>query len=214
MNKNLVFVVAVIAVAAIGIGVFSNHKAQQAKANFSQNMQSATVLPHGRDIADFSLTSNKGQTYTSKNLLGHWTMLYFGFTNCGHICPTTMAELKNMTAQLQKEKIKAPQVIFVSVDPKRDTVKRLNAYVTGYNSTFMGLTGSQEKIDALAKGMNILYLKVQSKKNAKNHGKNYDIDHSGTVLLINPQGKLAALFSMPHKAKEMAHDFALIQKFS
>lgn len=210
MNKSLLSVVVIVAIVAVGVGIFSSHKAQQAKANYAQNMQTATVLPHGRDIADFALTDNKDQTYTNKNLLGHWTMFFFGFTNCGHICPTTMAELKGMDSLLQKEKIKVPQVVLVSVDPKRDTVKRLNAYVTGYNPSFMGLTGSQAKIDALAKDMNVLYLKIKPKKGEKN----YDIDHSGTILLINPQGKLAALFSMPHKAKAMAHDFALIQKFS
>lgn len=208
MNKTLFSVTAIIALLAVGFGIYTNDQMQQARINYAQAMQTATVLPKARDIAAFSLIDNKNKIYTNQNLLGHWTMFFFGFTNCGYICPTTMAELKKMAELLEKEDIKPPKVVLVSIDPERDTIKRLNDYVTGYNPNFIGITGSQAKIDALAQNMNILHIKV----NNNNNKKNYDIDHSGAILLIDPQGKLKAVFSMPHKAQQLAHDYALIQK--
>ncbi len=210
MNKGFMALIVIVAIVAAGFGVYSSYEKQYAKNNFSKQLETATVLPHTRSIANFALTDNKDKLYTNQNLQGHWSLLFFGFTNCGHICPTTMAELKKMTNILHKQNIKAPQIVLISVDPKRDTPQRLNQFVTGYDNSFIGLTGTMTKIDALAKNLNVLYLKFKP----KNSDKEYDIDHSGTLLLLNPQGQLAALFSMPHKAKAMAHDFTLIQKYS
>lgn len=210
MKKKFIPAVILIAIVALFIGGYANYQKQQKELNYAQQLQTATVLPHTRDIAEFSLHDNKRQLFSNKDLLGHWSMVFFGFTNCGYVCPTTMAALKNMTVILQQKNIKAPQVILVSIDPKRDTIKKLNTYVTAYNSDFIGLTGTHKKINALAKDLNVLYLEVQPKANEEN----YDIDHSGAILLVNPQGKIAAIFSMPHQPEVMAHDFTLIQKYA
>ncbi len=210
MNKPLRAVISIVVILAIGFGAYSSYQRQQVRRNYPKQLITATVLPEARQLTNFNLTDNKNQSYTNQNLIGHWSMIFFGFTNCGYICPTTMAALKNMTVILQQRNIKAPQVIMISVDPQRDTVNRLNIYVSGYNPNFVGLTGLQEKIDLLAKNLNVLYIKTQ----IKNGDENYNIDHSGAILLINPAGKLSAIFSMPHNPNEMAHDFALIQKYS
>ena len=210
MKKIWLPIITLVAVIAIVAGAYSSYQMQQVRKNYAERLQTATVLPQPRAISSFNLLDNKNQTYTNQNLVGHWTMFFFGFTNCGYICPTTMAALKSMTSMLQQENIAAPQVILVSVDPERDTLTQLNTYVTAFNPAFIGLTGSQDSVDALAKDLSVLYIKLQPKTSEET----YDIDHSGAILLINPKGQLTAIFSMPHQPEQMAHDFALIEKYA
>jgi protein SCO1 len=170
--------------------------------------QIATVLPKPQEIIDFNLTDNLKHSFTKKNLLGHWTLMYFGFTSCPQICPTTMVELNKVYKKLAKNGLKEPEVLLVSIDPQRDTPARINNYVTSFNPQFKGATGSEAELTKLTNDLNVLYLKIQTKTNAASGS--YDIDHSGNIMVINPQGQLAAFFSMPHNAKYIAADMTKI----
>jgi protein SCO1/2 len=166
----------------------------------------ATVLPEPREISAFKLTQADGHHFTEQNLQGHWTLLFFGFTHCPSICPTAMAVLNQMFQKLTMQKQEPmPQVIFVSVDPERDTPKIAEQYANGFNPHFVGLTGTQSQLKQLTSALSVMYIKVKNTTD-----KTYTIDHSGTILLINPAGKLAAIFSMPHQADSLAHDFQVI----
>lgn len=214
MNKALLSTAIISAVIALGIGFYVGN----AKVNYNAKLETATVLAHPRDIDKFDLTDNLDKKFDNESLKGHWTLLFFGFTNCPHICPMTMAELKKAYEIMQQQKIPTPQVVLISIDPARDTIARLNTYVQGFNPHFMGATGSEVKIKNLTQNLHVLYMKVMKTMN-KNQNKgntkeNYDIDHSGSIFLINPQGQWSAIFSMPHKAKQIAHDVGLIQKYA
>jgi len=205
LDKQLINIVIFVAVIALGVGLLYQ---QKHKKTYDPTQLSATVLSQPRVVASFSLTDNEGKPFNNKSLEGHWSMLFFGFTNCPQLCPTTMAELNQMYLQLQSDKISVlPQVTMVTIDPERDTRQKLNDYVKQFNTTFKGAFGSQSAIDGLTKQLGVVYMKTQNKQD-----KNYDINHTGTVMLFNPQGKLSAFFTVPHRAKLMASEYELIER--
>lgn len=154
---------------------------------------------------DFQLTDNKGHTITHENLKGKWTMMFFGFTNCGMVCPTTLSSLNKMYQLLEKEvsSDQLPQVLFVTVDPERDTVSKLNRYVTTFNPHFIGARGTPDAIATLTKQLHILAIKINTKNS-------YYYDHSAEILIINPEGDVQAYLSYPHKPEQLVKDYKLI----
>jgi protein SCO1 len=168
--------------------------------------QVGTVLSPARVIAPFELIDNKNKSFANAQLTGQWSLLFFGFTRCTMICPTTMQMLSQMYQQLEKDKAHPmPNVILVSVDPENDTPADMNKYVTSFNPKFIGLTGKPDEIQKFARQMMVLYMKI------KQNGVE-TIDHSGTLLLINPEGKLYTVFSAPHDPKIIAKDYQAITK--
>ena len=163
------------------------------------------------DIPDFHFTDNKNRLFSKENLKHHWTFLFFGFTNCGLVCPVTLTELSKMMVLLGKQTSASdmPQIVFVTVDPDRDTIERLNGYVTAFNPTFIGLRGDESATDALEKALHIVAAKMESSQSDKQK-KNYTIDHTAEILLINPDAKLQAYLSYPHQAAQMASDYKQI----
>jgi protein SCO1 len=167
-----------------------------------------TVLDKPKPIKNFSLKKTDGTLLTTQSFMGHWTLLFFGFTRCGYVCPTSLGALKNTYEALQKSTAPKPQIIFVSIDPERDDLARIHRYVTSFNKDFMGATGSKTELNALTSQLGILYMKVVQPRSKKSD--NYDIDHSGSILLVDPEGRLIAVFSMPHKAESIAKDYKII----
>lgn len=161
------------------------------------------------EISDFNLTDNHGRAFTRENLKGHWTMMFFGFTNCAMVCPTTLDSLNKMYHQMQKEMPanQLPQIAFISVDPDRDTIEKINDYVTGFNTHFIGARAEIPETIALEKQLHIVAAKMNVDYQGENH---YTINHSAEILLFNPQAKLQAYFSYPHEPEQMVKDYKLI----
>lgn len=207
LDRQLLNIILFVIVISAGLGVLFQYNRSKSVDLSALN---ATVLSQPREIAPFQLTDNLGKPYDKSSLKGHWSMLFFGFTNCPQLCPTTMAELNKMFTQLQKEKVsEMPEVVMVSIDPERDTEKKLNDYVTSFNKAFKGAYGDKNAIAALTKQLGVVYMKAQNKTE-----KNYTINHTGTVMLFNPAGELSAFFSVPHKAQVMAKEYRLIEENS
>jgi len=181
--------------------------------NKSQTAQTIKIdgiyLPTPKEINDFTLADTQGNTFTKANLKGHWTLMFFGFTNCALVCPTTMAAVNKMYQALQSElpADKMPKIVMVSVDPDRDTVARMKSYVTSFNPNFLGARAGIKEITALEKQLNIVAVKIQTDGKGKNH---YTIDHSAEILVFNPNGQLQAYLSYPHKAEQMVQDYKLM----
>lgn len=156
-------------------------------------------------INEFKLTDMTGKPFTNENLKGQWTMMFFGFCNCGMVCPTTLSSLNKMFQLLEKQlpQDQLPRVLFVTVDSERDTLAKLKKYVTTYNSHFLGARGEPSDIAALTKQLHILAIKIQTKHD-------YYYDHSAEILLVNPEGKVQAYLSYPHKPEQMVKDYQTI----
>ncbi|KAB7627840.1 SCO family protein [Alkalilimnicola sp. S0819] len=169
----------------------------------------ATYIPGGKPIADFRLVDHHGKPYTPERLRGQWTLIFFGYTYCPDICPTTLLELGGAWPQWQAEGLtEDTQVVFVSVDPARDTPERLAEYVPYFHPDFLGVTGPDAQLEPFTRSMGILYVRHEPKTG----NDAYLVDHSSAVLLINPQGQLQALFGGPHKADTLARDYRLIRE--
>ena len=143
---------------------------------------------NGSDITEarlnssFELTSHLGKSTKIKDFEGKVVAIFFGFTYCPDICPTTMYELKAIKDSLGDDGDKL-QVVFVSLDPERDTIKLMESYIPSFDSSFIGLTGSGDNIKKIASQYKIFYQKVGK-------GKNYTIDHSSAIYLIDKKGSI------------------------
>lgn len=174
-------------------------------------LQAATpLLSQAKPLPAFQLTDSAGQPFDNSRLAGHWSWMFFGYTYCPDICPTTLATL-NTAMQLIAGQggVEDTQIVFVSVDPERDTPKKLKEYVDYFNPGFIGVTGRAPEIDELTRALGILHTRVPS---PSGDGA-YLMDHSASILLIGPEGKLVALFSVPHKAQWLASDFEKLRDY-
>jgi len=197
-------------VACVGMAIYFGIAERKQAIQIAQHIKiDGIFVPTPTDITDFQLTDNVGKTFTKENLKGHWTMMFFGFTNCGMVCPTTLAELNKMYRTLQKElpDTQLPQVVLVSVDPERDTIERMNEYVTTFNPHFIGVRGDLPETESLKKQLHIVSAKMQADGQGQSQ---YTINHSAEIMLFNPEAKVQAYLSYPHKADQMVSDYKSI----
>jgi protein SCO1/2 len=157
------------------------------------------LLDTPRSLGEFELVDHHGEPFGPDRLRGHWSLLFFGFTHCPDICPTTMALLNDFVAGLDPEEAGDTRVVMVSVDPARDTVEQLASYVPFFNPDFTGVTGDFPAIHRFATALNIPFRKVAGE------GDNYQVEHGANVVLINPRGDYHGFFKAPlDKARMLA----------
>jgi len=144
-----------------------------------------------RDPGEFSLIDHDGSPFTREDLIDQWTLIFFGFTHCPDICPTTMAELAELKAQLVGTEASDARVVMLSVDPARDTPERLAQYVPYFHADFIGVTGDFTDILSFAQRLNAPFRKVREPDGA------YQMEHSANVMLMNPRGDYHGFFRAP-----------------
>ena len=166
------------------------------------------LWPNPPTVQDFSLSDQHGGSFKRDNLLGRWSLVFFGFTQCPDVCPTTLQTLRETHSLLASDTNYADggQVVFVSVDPDRDTATLIKDYLAYFHQDFIGITGEAEKLKELTQPLGILFTKIAS-------GDSYTMDHSASILLIDPEGRVLGLFSMPHDAQTIASAFKKISQF-
>lgn len=150
-----------------------------------------------RDIGEFALVDHHGKTFDPARLEGHWSLVFFGFTHCPDICPTTMAFLNQFVASLEGTEAENTKVVMVSVDPARDTVEQLETYVPFFNPEFTGVTGDFMDIHRFATALNTPFRKVMEDDGG------YQVEHSANVVLINPRGDYHGFFRTPLDLSKM-----------
>jgi protein SCO1/2 len=164
-------------------------------------LRSATLLNDSQPLPAFRLTTAGGEL-TNARLAGRWTLLYFGYTYCPDICPTALAALKAVAEGLVAAGGGLPQVIMVSVDPARDTPAQLARYAAFYDPAFIGATGPDEALAPLVKHLGVFYQRHDAARRP-----DYVVDHSDAVYLIDPDGRLKAVFSGPKDVAAMVADY-------
>jgi protein SCO1/2 len=165
----------------------------------------ATLLKPRKLITDFSLQDTTNKPFTEKSLLGQWTLMFFGYAQCPETCPKTL----NTITEFWKQMPNNIRFVFVSLDPESDTVKTLQDFLGRFNPNFIGLTGEEVVIQQLGKACGIYSWEDPLAQKKHPNGPKI-IDHSATLLLINPQGQLHAVFSPPYQAPMMAKDLLQI----
>lgn len=163
-------------------------------------MQAAVMYPLPRAVPDFALTRSDGRPLTLADWKGHWTVVFFGFTNCPDVCPTTLATFKQVWAKLPAPAAAKLRFDFISVDPARDTPELLARYVGYFDKDFIAATGSDGELTKLTRALGLLYARGEPKDGS------YSVDHSASAVLIDPSGREVGLFRPPFDAARIAAD--------
>lgn len=171
----------------------------------SPTLAKATLLDPARPLPPLTFVDQQRQPFGQAQLRGHWSILFFGFTSCPDVCPTTLAILAQVEKQLADLPTEQrPHVVLVSVDPQRDTPEQLAKYVKSFSPTFTGITGEQQAVQefALKLGVPVAISPLP--------GGSYTVDHSAAIFIVDPNGALRALSSTPHNAPIIAADYRSI----
>jgi protein SCO1/2 len=152
--------------------------------------------PEPRVLADFTLTGPGDSNWSIEQLRDQWTLVFFGYTSCPDVCPSTLMQLaelrKSMSASMTADSL--PQVLFVSVDPERDSSEKIAEYVGYFDPSFIGVTGPDPQIAALSRQLGVAYFIDEHEPGAEV----YEVAHSTGVLLLDPQARLVGMFPAPH----------------
>jgi protein SCO1/2 len=149
------------------------------------------LLPQSRTVPDLAMTNQDGQAVSLSELKGKWTLLFFGYTFCPDICPTTLAQLRQIKSELPKDALANLRVVLISVDPNRDTPQQLKQYLGYFDKDFIGLTAPVEQIQKLANAVSIPFIPPDTSK------PNYTVDHSGNLVILGPDGTQRGFIRAP-----------------
>lgn len=156
----------------------------------------AIVFEKPRIIPEFALLDQRGAPFTLERLHGKWTVMFFGFTTCPDVCPTTLATLSQWYKTLDQDIKAKTQVVMVSVDPARDTPEKLAGYMQHFEADFIGVTGEFLPIKTLTDQLNVAFNKVMLESD-------YTVDHSAHLVLINPYGHYHGIFKPPFQLGQL-----------
>ena len=168
-----------------------------------------TLFPDPKPLTAFALTDHKNRVFDLASLKGKWSFLFFGFTHCPDICPTTLAVLARARDNIARNTVGAEdiQFVFISVDPNRDTASKLRQYVDYFDTAFLGVTGDNAQIGNLAGQLGAAY------QVAITPGmENYPVNHAAAVFLVDPQARYHAVFTPPLDAEAISKRFKVVQE--
>ena len=211
MTPKHSFMIVTVALAAMLAGVWLAviDREQDSNALMLPN-QALKLFPNPKQLTAFSLTDHKDHAFDLASLKGKWSFLFFGFTHCPDVCPTTLLVLARTHEFIAKSKvgIEGIQFVFISVDPNRDTAVKLKQYVEYFDSTFLGVTGNDGQIAKLAALLGAEY-RIAFKPGEKN----YPVYHTSAVFLVNPRAHYHAILIPPHDAETISRRFNVLRAF-
>jgi protein SCO1 len=170
----------------------------------SQNWQLIDIRNHMPDL-EFALTNDRGQAVTAQTYQGKVTLLYFGYTNCPDVCPATLGRLTQVMQQLG-DHAQDVRILFISVDPARDTATSMHSYISAFDSQhIVGLTGTKKQIKALAKHYRVAYQLEKPRED-----KSYDVTHGSAVYIFDRAGHARLMATLTDTAERIAHDVNIL----
>jgi len=184
MKKQESVIVVIVALVALVVGL-AFYQLNGAEKQYSSLVQ---VYETKRDIPPFQLIDQYGQQFDNQDLTGKWSLVFLGYLSCPDICPMTMAKLSNLLPKLNEVSNDNTQILFVSVDPQRDSVEKRKQYVDYFHKDIKGLGAEHKHLFPFVRSMGLMYSVPAP------DAENYYVDHSASIALINPEGKIAAMF--------------------
>ena len=194
MTKRYWILVAAIALAAAVAGMYLASSLQRPAP---VQLESGTALPVPGPLTPFALVDTQGKPVSPEQLRGHPTLVFFGFTYCPDVCPTTLALLASVQKELDLPGLK---VALITVDPERDTPEQLGKYISSFGGEFIGLTGTPREIVKAQRSFGVAASRVELA------GGGYTMDHSATVFLLDSQARKVAVFTPPLRAAAITRD--------
>jgi protein SCO1 len=203
MSKNklqIVIITVVLIIIAATIYMFRQEEAPAPTIH-------GVLLDTPKPLVTVALKDMHGNPFTDQSFMGDWSLVFFGFTSCPDICPTTLSLLNQVVEKIKVAPgVPMPQVVFVSVDPARDTPEKLTEYVQHFNKDFIGVTGNETQLTNFSRQLGVVYEKFYPSKDSPD----YVIDHSGSIALINRRGAIVAFFTTPLDANIIAKEYGEI----
>ncbi len=206
MKRNIAnTVIACVAFMALLLGLLVHRILSPAVLSNAQLAeQGLFVYDIPRPVTPFALTDHTGAPFTQERLKGKWSLLFFGYTFCPDICPITLATIRQFEQLLQEADPEAAaqlQVAMISVDPQRDTAEKLAAYMGYFNEDYIGVTGQYIDIFNLGRQLNVAFGYTPTENGE------YLVNHSGEIILIDPDGRFHGFFKVPHNPAYMLRNF-------
>lgn len=197
--KHQILLILALSLAALAGGLLAYFQSQ---ADATPPETEAALLDTPRSLPHLELTDHHGEPWTPERFEGDWSMVFFGFTHCPDICPETMIQMNQVDRMLRENgQVEPPSVLFVTVDPVRDTPEHLAEYVPYFNEDFLGLTGDREDIADLTEAMGIPFMPPEEEG-----ADDYLVDHGAALTLVGPDGNIRAYFNTPHDPGTITKD--------
>ena len=202
-----------IAALAAGLGLWAGQRWFAARTPMAPALQAVKLFDHPRELPPFSLQQSDGTQLVPGELKGHWTLVFLGFTHCPDVCPTTLAQL----AQAQKQWTGLPdpirpRVLFVSVDPERDSPDAIGEYAHGFDRDTLAATTDVPALETFARSLSMVFAKVPAPAGAPPD--QYSIDHSASIAVLDPQARMAGVIMPPLDPRAIAADMAALTRAS
>jgi len=206
-SSFLKIIVLLLAIAVTGLGTLLTYSAQ---SDPIPDELRALLIKQPIPVPEFHLVDQENKPFSADRLKGAWTFMFFGYTHCPDVCPTTLTELDDAASLLKSMQTpqRKIQYAFISVDPVRDTPKLLGEYVSYFGAKFIAATGKDEELKQLANPLGIKF------EHGINTGNEYIVNHSSAMLLIDPKGRYYARFRAPHYSEDIADGFKQIVTYA
>ena len=197
-----------LAIMSVTILTLMSPTAYTAEIDLPEELQ-ALLVEKPAIVDDFNLVDQYKKPFTRDRLKNKWTFVFFGYTNCPDVCPTTMAEIDNAAARLKKlnDSRNDIQYVFVSIDPGRDTPEHLAEYVSYFTTPFIATTGEESELKKFATPLRVGF-RVGFKTEST-----YFMDHGASMILIDPEARYYARFRPPHYSEEIVSRFKSIMDY-
>ena len=191
MFNRTIIIVLLVALFA-GLGLLASRKFFADPATPQPSLQAVKLFPQPREIPDFALQQSDGTRLMPGELHGHWTLVFIGFTFCPDVCPMTLAQLAQAQAQWEAlPDSTRPRVLFVSVDPERDSPDRIGEYAHAFHRDTLAATADVPTLEAFTRSLSMVFAKVPAADGAP--ADQYSIDHSASMAVLDPQGRMAGV---------------------
>jgi protein SCO1/2 len=209
-NRTTAYVLIAAIAAALGLlaaQAWFAHSPQGARPA----LKSARLFDPPRELPPFSLRQSDGTPLVPGELKGHWTLVFLGFTHCPDVCPTTLAQLAGAQKQWATlpEAVR-PRVLFVSVDPERDTPDAIGEYAHAFHRDTLAATADVPALETFAKSLSMVFAKVPATDGAP--ADQYSMDHSASLAVLDPQGRLTGFIQPPFSPQDIAADMAALSE--
>jgi protein SCO1/2 len=174
------------------------------QANRVPELKATILYPQPRELTGFTLVDGAGDDYGIERWHGQWRLVFFGFTNCPDICPSTLAMLRGVVRALPADR--RPKVTFVSVDPERDKPEAIGEYARYFDPEFEAVTGDHQQLTALTRQMGVVY-RIEPHESGDTQ---YGVDHSSAILLVDTEARLRGALTAPHIPEALIADLTTL----
>ncbi|MGB0658435.1 MAG: SCO family protein [Gammaproteobacteria bacterium] len=200
-KRNIIFILLILT----GItGLFTYFQSLPSLLEKKPTLVSGKILARPMEIDRFELIDQKNEVFNNKSLEGGWTVLFFGYTNCPDVCPTTIYKLAEIKNELKEDLSSTSfNTVLVTLDPDRDSTDRLKEYIGYFDESMLGVTGTYENIQSFTSSLSVFYQRI-------NKEEGYDFNHTASIFVFNKDGSLFATMSPANTIGELTQDFYTI----